>query len=467
MNASLPTLMLPCFPPIWADVFGEDDWGVFAECEVRGVRFLWRWVAPGQFTMGSPNNEEGRWDHEGPQHEVILTEGFWLGETPVTQAQWEAVTGQNPAHFKGPDYPVEQVSWLDCREFIRKLNGLLPGLHAALPTEAQWEYACRAGTRSAFNDGSACTQPEGADLALVALGWFDKNSDGGTHPVRLKRANAWGLYDMHGNVWEWCRDAWLGTGYASRGDVAVDPEETSDDIVGRVVRGGSWSGLARGCRAAFRDWNAPGGRWLDLGLRLSAGQELAAEPPGAERPDRKAEGRSQEVAAERLTDKLEGTRMMVQASAWECAEKILTRTDVSAGASHGREIVGTRALRELLGPAEAEGAVAWVHFGEAGAEEARPGRYKWHQARENVPWRPAEWRLYYGDSLPGAARDGDVLVLVKLGNTLCGLVFHAAVPELGVWRQWRRGGNAEGEDAKARAALIDRISRAVARVWNL
>lgn len=157
----------------------------------------------------------------------------------------------------------------------------------------------------------------------------------------------------------------------------------------------------------------------------------------------------------------------MQASAWESAEKILTRTDVNAGASHGREIVGTRALRELLGPAEAEGAVAWVHFSEAGVEEARAGRYKWHQERANVPSRPAEWRLYYGDSLPGAAREGDVLVVVKWGNTLCGLVFHPGVPELGVLRQWRRGGIAEGEDTKARAALIERISGAFARVGNL
>ncbi len=450
MNPSSSTQIIPCFPPSWADVFGEDGCGIFAECEVRGVRFMWRWIPPGNFTMGSPETENGRSADEGPLHEVILTRGFWVGETPVTQAQWRAVTGQTPSGFEGPDRPVERVSWLDCREFIQRINDLLPGLHAALPTEAQWEYACRAGTQSAFNDGSACSLPHGLDPALSELGWFDENSSGETQPVRQKKANGWGLHDMHGNVWEWCRDQWDADAYQKRRGIIIDPEVKGDDVGGRVVRGGSWLGLALGCRAAFRGWNYPGYRGGDRGLRLSAGQELAAEPLAAERPE----------------DEVEETWMIVQASAWECAEKILTRTDVSAGASHGREIVGTRALRELLGLAEAEGAVAWVHFGEAGAEEARAGRYKWHQARENVPSRPAEWRLYYGDSLPGAASEGDVLVLVKLGNTLCGLVFHPAVPELGVWRQWRRGGKAEGEDAKARAALIERISGAFARVGN-
>jgi formylglycine-generating enzyme required for sulfatase activity len=461
MNPTLPARMIPCFPPRWADVFGEDDCGVFAECEVRGVRFVWRWIPPGKFTMGSPDSENSRWDNEGPQHEVVLTKGFWLGETPVTQAQWEAVAGQNPSRFKRPDRPVEQVSWLDCCEFIQQVNGLLPGLHAALPTEAQWEYACRAGTQSAFNDGSPCTKPDGLDPALDALGWFDENSSGETHPVRQKRANAWGLHDMHGNVWEWCRDQWDADAYQKRRGIVVDPELRGDGSGGRVARGGSWIDQARLCRAAFRDWDVPSDRGGNLGLRLSAGRELAAE-----RPNRRAEGRGPEVAAERPTDELEWTRTKVQASEWASAEKILTRTDVSAGASHGREIVGNGALRKLLGQAEVEGAVAWVHFGEAGVEEARAGRYKWHQARANVPSRRPEWRLYYGDSLPGAAREGDVLVVVKWGNTLCGLVFHPEVPELGVWRQWCRAGSVEGEDAQARWALIERISGAFARVGN-
>jgi formylglycine-generating enzyme len=282
--------MIPHFPPVWAEVFGEDDCGIFAECSVKEVRFVWRWICPGKFTMGSPEDEEGRWqrdEREGPQHEVILTRGFWLGETPVTQAQWQAVMGDNPSHFKGDQRPVECVTWPECRDFVTKLNALLPGLHAALPTEAQWEYACRAGTQTAFHDGSACNEPSGKDPALDKLGWFDKNSDGQTHAVKLKAANEWGLYDMHGNVWEWCRDAWDEKSYAKRGKITLDPETKKDDESAfRVVRGGSWYNRAKTSRAAIRGWNRPEYRWGNRGLRLAAGQEpAAAEPQKPERSD--------------------------------------------------------------------------------------------------------------------------------------------------------------------------------------
>ena len=282
---SAPALM-PYWPPEWADVFGEDDSGIFAECEVQGIGFVWRWIGPGKFRMGCDPKDEHGFGVEKPQQEVVITRGFWMGETPVTQEQWEAVTGQNPSHFKGPRRPVEQVSWHDSVAFMQKLNQLLPGLHAALPTEAQWEYACRAGTQAAFHDGSPCTVPEGKDPALDRLGWFGANSDGQTHDVKLKNANAWGLYDLHGNVWEWCRDAWDAEAYAKRPEGAPAPETTSDDKSAyRVVRGGAWVNRARVCRAAFRSRLHPGFRVRDLGLRLSAGQELrAAEPPGAERP---------------------------------------------------------------------------------------------------------------------------------------------------------------------------------------
>ena len=157
-----------------------------------------RWIEPGTFQMGSPDSEDGRYSDEGPQHEVRLTKGFWLGDTPVTQALWTAAMGNNPSHFKDPKRPVESVSWDDVQQFLNKMNARVPGIGLGLPTEAQWEYACRAGT-------------EGANYArggqkLADIAWFGENSGGQTHPVATKPCNDWGLYDMLGNVWEWCAD---------------------------------------------------------------------------------------------------------------------------------------------------------------------------------------------------------------------------------------------------------------------
>jgi formylglycine-generating enzyme required for sulfatase activity len=176
--------------------------------------------------------------------------------------------GHEPSNFKGANLPVEQVSWDDCQEFCEKLRARFPGLEARLPTEAEWEYACRAGTASAFNDGSACTEPDGPDPALLKLGWFDKNSHDKTHPVREKKApNRWGLHDMHGNVWEWCAD-WKGD-YSDEDQ--VDPTGAESGLE-RVFRGGSWASRARSCRSAFRDWFLPDWRARNLGFRLASGQ---------------------------------------------------------------------------------------------------------------------------------------------------------------------------------------------------
>ncbi len=290
MSATLHSSQrIPAFPPVWAEVFGEDDFGIFAEFMVKDVRFVWRWIPPGRFMMGSPDDEAGRFGDETPQHKVTLSRGFWMGETLVTQAQWQAVTGGNPSHFKSPlKLPVERVSWEDSMAFARQLNSLSSGMQATLPTEAQWEYACRAGTNSDFNDGSPCTQPDGLDSALDALGWFGQNSGGKTHEVKEKKPNAWGLYDTHGNVWEWCADAWKPAAYSGRRSSVTDPETVNvDENAFRVVRGGSWNDTAGGCRAAIRYGLRPDFRWSNLGLRLAAGQEPggAAEPQGAERPE--------------------------------------------------------------------------------------------------------------------------------------------------------------------------------------
>lgn len=205
-----------------------------------------RWCPPGTFTMGSPTSEEGRYDVE-TQHRVTLTKGFWLGETEVTKGLWKEVMGDNPSWFEsGDDYPVEGVSWDDCQEFLRKLNARFPqsGLRWTLPTEAQWEYACRAGTTGAY----------GGTGRLDDMGWYSGNSGLDTLPVKRKQPNAWGVYDMHGNVAEWCQD-WYG-GYPS-GTVTNPSGPVSGSS--RVLRGGSSIKGARHCRSAFREGKASGG----------------------------------------------------------------------------------------------------------------------------------------------------------------------------------------------------------------
>ena len=203
------------------------------------------------FTMGSPPDEEERIYNE-TQHRVVLTKGFWLGQYEVTQAQWRSVMGNNPSGYKGDRRPVESVSWDDCRKFIAKCNAAARGVRFALPTEAQWEYACRAGT----------TGPYAGSGDLDEMGWYDGNRGNGTHPVGRKRPNAWNLYDMHGNVWEWCVD-WDGV-YEGDCTDPTGPASGED----RVLRGGCWHVNARYCRSAFRFGNLPGFRYLSIGFRL-------------------------------------------------------------------------------------------------------------------------------------------------------------------------------------------------------
>ena len=192
--------------------------------------------------------------NEGPQHEVRLSTGYWLFDTPVTQALWSQVMGDNPSHFPGPKQPVEQVSWDDAQRFLERINDLVPGLDLVLPTEAQWEYACRAGTTTANYGGGE------KDLADIA--WFSDNSDRQTHPVAMKRCNAWGLHDMLGNVWEWCADDLRSYEAASAAD-PVGPLDSAE----RALRGGSWSNDARDVRAAIRDASDRDYRNNSIGFR--------------------------------------------------------------------------------------------------------------------------------------------------------------------------------------------------------
>ena len=305
------------FPPPFADAWGDDPFGLWAEFVVTSpdgtdsVSQRMRWIEPGSFQMGSPDGEPGRFDDEGPRHWVTLNSGYWLADTPCTQALWQAVTGANPSRFTSPDRPVEQVSWDKVQEFLRKLESVLPGVKADLPTEAEWEYACRAGTETALYSGPVEILGENNAPALDPIAWYGGNSgagfdgpDGydstdwpekqypdspsGTHPVGRKQPNAWGLHDMLGNVWEWCGDGFR--------DYKAEPVE---DPVGavteerplRAVRGGSWIDGAGGVRSAYRFGLGPGSADGDLGFRLCLRSIKPGQEPSGGTPEPEGAGR--------------------------------------------------------------------------------------------------------------------------------------------------------------------------------
>jgi len=215
-----------------------------------GMRLVW--IPPGRFKMGSGDDDPEAGSDEKPQHEVVLTRGFWMGKYPVTQAEWQDVMGENPSTNIGTYRPVHNVSWNDCQEYCRRVTALEGGAPYRLPTEAEWEYACRAGT----------TAPRYGDVDLVA--WHGGNSGGEVHDVGQSKGNRWGLYDMLGNVWEWCQDCW--SAYPCTYRMVTDPNNGSGDL--RVLRGGSWDDLAGRCRSANRSRGAPDFRLVSLGLRL-------------------------------------------------------------------------------------------------------------------------------------------------------------------------------------------------------
>ncbi len=231
---------------------------------VNGVSFQMVHVQGGTFRMGS--NDSDAYDDEKPVHSVTLSD-YYIGETEVTQQLWYAVMGNNPSYFTGNSQrPVEQVSWDDCQTFIRKLNALT-GKKFRLPTEAEWEYAARGGNRSRGFKYSGSN-------SLSEVAWYDVNSydkgsshpDYGTHPVKQKSSNELGLYDMSGNVWEWCQD-WFDSQYYSKSPSYNPTGPTTGSR--RVYRGGGWISYARYCRVAFRCSYSPDFRRNRLGLRLA------------------------------------------------------------------------------------------------------------------------------------------------------------------------------------------------------
>jgi len=252
---------IPPLPYSWSNAWGEDKYGIWTEFQIHGVAQRMRWIEPGIFFMGSPQNEPERFDDE-IQHEVELTQGFWLADTTCTQDLWQTVMGSNPSWLKGSKHPVENISYEDCRKFFEKVNDLVSNLELRLPTEAQWEYACRAGTKTPFWFGETInTKQVNYGGGVILSGWQE------TVEVKALPHNDWGLYQMHGNVREWCAD-WYG---AYEAGMVVDPQ---GPLAGnsRVLRGGSWFSRGRGCRSAARLSRPPGTREDNYGFRLSRAQ---------------------------------------------------------------------------------------------------------------------------------------------------------------------------------------------------
>lgn len=238
------------------------------------------------FMMGSPDEEHKttkelfnnifehkdavKFDYSEKLHLVTFTKPFYIGKYEVTQSQYSALMDKNPSEFIGANNPVEMVSYDDAKAFCDKMNlkylNILPkGYKFDLPTEAQWEYACRAGTNTALNNGKNLTKEEGACPNLDEVAWYSKNSGKTTHEVGQKKPNAWGIYDMHGNVWEWCKD-WYGE--YPKEDV-TDPTGAFSGGLLRVLRGGGWVNGAGDCRSAYRCFNDPDLRIFTLGFRLA------------------------------------------------------------------------------------------------------------------------------------------------------------------------------------------------------
>jgi formylglycine-generating enzyme required for sulfatase activity len=285
--------------PEWANSMGRDRFGLWADFRLESkqgppvVQRL-RWIPPGRFLMGSPAGEPGRYDDEGPLHPVTINNGYWLFDTPCTQALWEAVLpGDKPSRFPDPDRPVERVSWDDIQQrFLSALNERIPGF--MLPNEAQWEYACRAGTDTALYTGNIEILGDMDAPALHPIAWYGGNSGvdydlpeaedstqgwwkgkqkqfdhqrAGTRKVKGKQPNPWGLYDMLGNVWEWVEDPWHPNYYGAPDDGTVWVEADAGGT--KVVRGGSWFNLAGRCRCAYRHSSVPDLQSSIIGFRCA------------------------------------------------------------------------------------------------------------------------------------------------------------------------------------------------------
>jgi len=269
----LEYLQLPASPYLWADKSAPATGQRFYRAVVKESPTNMVFIPPGTFRMGSPTNEVDRWDSEGPQTEVIISRGFWMGKFEVTQGEYMAVMGNNPSHFQPPNAtadtnrPVEQVTWSQAKLYCARLTQreratgrIATNSLYRLPTEAEWEYACRAGTSTRF-----CYGDDLGYTGLTDYAWYADNSGGTTHPVGQKLPNQWGLYDMHGNVWEWPLNWWTNK---LPGGIVVDPPGPPTGTMS-IIRGGAWYDIPLCLRSAFRDSvNPPTFTYMHMGFRV-------------------------------------------------------------------------------------------------------------------------------------------------------------------------------------------------------
>jgi formylglycine-generating enzyme required for sulfatase activity len=266
----LEFLQLPASPYLW----GDKSTPLASRRFYRAVEFTaptnMAYIPPGTFRMGSPANEVDRMDSEGPQTVVMISRGYWMGRYEVTQGDYQALMGANPSSFKGdPTMPVESVSWFDATNYCARLTEreraagrIATNSVYRLPTEAEWEYACRAWFSTRFNYGD-----DPGYTGLTNYAWYWDNSGSTSHPVGQKLPNSWGLYDMHGNVWEWCQDWWSNS---LPGGIAVDPQGPATGST-PVIRGGGWGRWGDGagyCRSAYRSFSYPGVGYSLIGFRV-------------------------------------------------------------------------------------------------------------------------------------------------------------------------------------------------------
>lgn len=279
------------YPDLSHTIGVDEEFGVYLDIQLGEARQRFRWIAPGAFWIGSSKAERARilgrdlirWSkHEAPRHRVQLTRGCWMADTPCTQAFWQTLMRNHPSQFKGDRHPVENVSWNDVQTALQELEALLPvGCSADLPSEAEWEYACRADTSTAFSCGDMLTAAQARFSGDDEFG--RGGGDRGTVPVASYSANPWGLFDMHGNVSEWCRD-----GLRAYTDADKPDPEGPQGGAARAVRGGSGFMRAGICRSATRDALEPGNRDYALGFRLvlrSTSPVLLPEAEGRVRRD--------------------------------------------------------------------------------------------------------------------------------------------------------------------------------------